>query len=1111
MTNKRLTGFFEWYTATKGYGVIRGEDGQEYFAHSRNHPDTLRPNQGMWVSFEPVPRPRGKGGMEAHSIQETEPDQTPPSIRAVSTPRTIGPSRVQPPLPAPPPETKRAIESVADEVLRRQRERRRGLLPERTEDLPPGTRVQHARFGAGTVELAAPSVISVRFDNAPRVPCELSRTEVQPLKQEPTTSQPRPVVRERSADGSAIADFISSLRADVQETLLEEEIENNGVYAFVPAKQPTMSPQPMQLDSRIAGAFRATSGIQNFYSHQIEARQALLDGKNVLITTPTASGKTEAYNPTRLETLINDQEARALYLFPLVALSFDQQDRLLKLNRALPRQDQLEIGISNKDVDEQEKKEMLRRENRILITTPDSLHKKFLPKPYPNWKRFFANLRYVVLDEAHVYRGVLGANMANIVRRLLVRCRREGNPNFPQIIVSSATVGNAGELAYQLTGLPADSFHHIAESGAPGADRHFLISRPDIHSLGELCAALLDVSTLDVVKQEVRPVRTIAFLRSINGVKRATDQVRKHLRRTGRAHLEDTVDAYYADKGDKSDVLQKLRDGDVRCLFTTTALMAGINIGALDVSIVDGFPGMVMDARQMFGRAGRAGEGAAIFLAKRTDPFDQFYLERPSILFQEGTEAVIANQSNPLLLAAHLRCAAQTSDVKYKNREGPLSGYWVSLFGPTGKDWLDGLVEARMLRVEAGQYYLDHGNPHNEEPLTNIRAMQQNTYRLYDEADLDQVLEEKQETTAFRDAHPGAIIWCSGETYRVLSLNRETHQIKCRPEPDKHLSTRGAEKIEISILKSDQPGPSYSMNGSKLGSGRIRITTTVPEYRLLQTSTVMQCRNRRCRHETPNLETRHCPKCRGPVRPKQKEELIDTKTIDLTPPLFTKLETRACWLELPPHFKKTFEQSFWPRWAVENGNTAPAAIAPSFEHALHSVEHAILKALPEHIRCDKDEIGGIHEANAQGARIYIYDNFPGGLGLADEFADDPMPILKKALSVLERCTCADDEGCPVCLSLFGCHMFNQTLSKLAGRYLLRLLIGDDTSTVLDDLEEYADIYIQPDNLISTAESVDVYTAFSGNTMLSVDEEEWWKNVEPPPEVEEYYNEEDMPF
>jgi DEAD/DEAH box helicase domain-containing protein len=921
--------------------------------------------------------------------------------------------------------------------------------------------------------------------------------------------------------GATIGQFIHQLRVEMQQTLVEEGLDDLDIYAFDKPVEPSIPPKPLSIDPRIAQAFRAASGIENFYSHQVEARQALLAGKNVIISTPTASGKTEAYNPTILEALLTNPNATALYLFPLVALGFDQTNRLEKLNSTLPQADRLTIGIYNKNVSQARKDDALNNENRILVTTPDSLHYICLGKPKPHWERFYRNLRYVVVDEAHIYKGVFGANMANILRRLLIRCRREGNPRFPQLIISSATVRHPSQLAHQLSGLPADDFVVIDRSGAPGIGRHSLAIRSDsIPDVETLCVDLLDVVTTDGRSGETRPVRTIVFLRSIKAVKQAVDRVRQQLHRAKREERLGQVESYYSDKADKLDILERLRKGEVLCLFTTTALMAGIDIGGLDVSIVRDFPGLVMDARQMFGRAGRTGEGAAIYIARRTDVIDQFYFEHPEQLFKGPTEEVIANPENPFLLAAHLKCAAQINKSweNYQNKEGPLPGSFVGLFGSMGQDLLNSLTKAGTLNIQDGAYYLNRGNAHKEEPLNNLRSMASETYKLID-VEQDRKLEDKRQSTAFRDAHPEALVRVNGENYRVIEFNRNALEIKCRPESATHLRTQGVEQRTIAILAPDMPSniiPVAHLNGGvTVHSGKISITTSVPTYKIYQIQKVMQCRKRTCRQESPNLDIIRCVKCGSPVRIKEIEKIQEERPVPITPPLSSTLETRACWLDISSATKQQYEREFWPRWVDdgEDDSDMPAVIAPAFEFAVHSVEHALLKAFPDQLNCDRDEVGGIYEVDAgsQSTRLFIYDNFPGGLGLADEFAADPQLILRGALDVIERCTCGDDEGCPVCLPHFGCHTFNQMLSKLSGRYLLRLMLGADPSAVISDLKEYTHIY-KPNKTVSQSPREDIPAPSSADFFSSKEEEDqWWMNLEVPTNRERVFDIDDNPY
>jgi DEAD/DEAH box helicase domain-containing protein len=954
-----------------------------------------------------------------------------------------------------------ATRDAAGEALRLMRERKKGRAPARADPLAPGTRVSHPRLGAGVVVLASPDIISVRLDRNPHSVVDLPRGEIAPLNAPSSTFASSSEAITPAAQGLPgrsrppydVAAVVRTLLRDAQEVLMRDGLEIEELYTSEEPVQPEVAPRALDVDPLVAAAFRAAEGIDSFYSHQAETYAHLKGGRNVVIATPTASGKTESYNPAILETLLRDPAATALYVFPLVALGFDQVERLRRLNEALPAERRLRIGILNSSVDPTEKWQTLRGANRIIATTPETLHYILLPKPYNNWRSFFRNLRYIVLDEAHVYKGVFGANMGNIVRRVLVRSRREGNPRFPQVVISSATVRDPRRLAAQLTGLDPAGFAVVDQSGAPRPRRHFLALPQDVHDLTDITTELLEASTVDVCSGRRRPVRSIVFLRSINEVKQAADALRSALARSGHGELVEAVADFYADKADKRDVFVRLRRGEIRCLFTTNALMAGIDIGSLDVAIVKNFPGLVMDARQMFGRAGRAGEGAAVFLASRANPFDQFYLEHPRLLFAGQSEEAIANPENPYLLAAHLKCAAQISAAGSKNQEGPLSGEWVSLFGATGQDLLDILVNQGQLQVQRGHYHLSGGHPQEESPLDELRSTEGGEYRLVTESGV--LLEAKRRSYAYRDAHPEAILWHNGRRYKVIAFDDDERRIVCTPAVANDLRTQGLETIELEVRRELEPQRALAP-GISLGFGEVEITTSVREYLLYRSTAVMRCRRRSCRYESTNLDQLTCPRCGGPVRPRQVEKVIERRAVPQPPLLSTTLETRASWLDLSLPLVQRFEEEFWPRWAVE-AERAPgmAEIEPGFEHAVHSAKHAILKALPERIRCDESDVGGLDLAvGPRYWRLYIYDNFTGGLGLAEALFDDSQTLLGDALAQIERCTCEDDAGCLVCLKYFRCGKFNADLSKLAGRYLLRSALGLPVAGVLSDLADY---------------------------------------------------------
>lgn len=1097
---KRLEGKIERYSSEKGYGVLLGEDGEKYlFTHS-DLPYLLGPLEGLEVSFSAIHYSHGlyaaalrlkndadsqRAAQEALRLKR-ERDMAEDASRKRAAEAEREQKRLEGERLAREAEQERQRKQAGlarqDQKGPEQKGRERALqelepgppqLPpvEPPFELSPGLRVFFAPQGNGSVQSVKDNMVAVLFDASPirpiQVPVNLLQKVHDPLANAGSAQPNLPGSSKPVAPGpirpggSQLASYLWAMRAEVLQTLAEEGVDAGEVYRYAEPQAQEQALRLLDLDERVATAFQTVSGIRAFYSHQAEARQALLRGRNVIIATPTASGKTEAYNPTILEHLLNHPKSTALYLFPLVALGVDQTERLQKLNQALPTSSQLEIGIYNGNVPDDVKKRTQHAQNRILVTTPESLHYIFLPNRKNNWGDFYRNLRYVVVDEAHVYKGVFGANMANILRRVLARCRREGNPSDPQLIISSATIRHPERLSEQLSGLPANTFEVITESGAPKPGKHFLVTRSDIHNIESICGDLLSVNADPVGGSAPRPLSIIVFMRSIASVKKVSRSIKNHLRETGRESLAALVDEYYSEKTNKGDSIARLRKGEVRCIFATTALMAGIDIGSLDVVIVQGFPRLVMDARQMFGRAGRAGEGAAIFIADRIDPFDQFYFEKPELLFSGPTENVVANPENPRILTAHLQCAAQSIPDNYQNVEGPLLAGAKELFGPMGNDLLESLVSTGRLSLRSGFYHLESlADPHKQPPLDSLRAMSSETYTLFNQKGYK--LEEKREETAFRDAHQDAIIAIDGQNYKVTAFDLNSRRITCTPYSDRNESTRGLPEKVVTIKAKDEPKHNHfsgTLNGATMQAGDIKIVTSFKFYRLYRTVTLMQCRNHLCGFETKDLNTRRCPNCKSALHSKQKEEVIDEYPIPDPPKLQRKLETRAAWFEFYDEIQKKFSDEFWPRWQKNNHNdlTNEHEPVPDFEYAIHTIEHAILKAFPEYIPCDPDEVAAIFQFDKTRNlyQLFIYDNFPDGLGLVDEFRINlSLVLLSGALDVIERCTCVDDEGCPVCIKHYGCHNFNQGLSKLGGRFLLRSLLGLQTQAVLEDLSEY---------------------------------------------------------
>lgn len=1017
-----LTGSVDWYNPD-GYGVIRDDQGRDYFVH---HSGLLpaaggRLSKGQRVTFQSRPRTQRPGTLEAFDV--------------APAPATTAPATA----PVTAAETQAALEAAASEVLRIRRERRAGAPVGAPDPFARDARIVHPEFGAGQVILSTRTTVTVEFDSGQMR--GFSRSDLVAA-----LAQPAGVTRQVST-ATPFSRFMETLRRETQADLLEEGLDTAQIYRAEPAREAEAGAELAGLDARVRQAF-AREGITSFYSHQVQSHAALTAGRHVVLCTPTASGKTASFTPAILEHLLRERGATALYVFPLVALAGDQTGKLLALNAHFDDGDRLRIGVLNSSVGADDKRETMRANNDIVVTTPDTLHYRLLPNSAPNWTTFFKNLRYLVLDEAHIYKGAFGSNVANIVRRVVARCYRLSG-RAPQIVVASATVRDPLQLALQLTGYKADTFTVIDKSGARTPRRHMLITR---ESAQDLCTELLAVNTREERTGTTRPVRVIVFTRSINAARNGCARLREHLAKSGRADLAGRIADYYSDKSDKNDTFARLRAGEIQCIYSTTALMAGIDIGSLDVVIVDGFPGLVMDARQMFGRAGRASEGAAIFVAHRGDPFDEFYLENPDLLFKGATEPVIANPENPLLLGAHLLCAARTSSSAWQN-EGPLNMRALRLFGEAGPAVIDVLEQSKQIELNGNGLYNRIGKPHDSWPLSDLRATNDKEPLVLQTRD-GRELEKKRRALAYRDTHPGATFVYDGRKYRVTRFPERTDRsnlIVCEPVvPDPGVWTQGVEEFAITIEKT-LTDPQDS-GGFTLALGDVSVQTTVASYRRVHTRNQLRCTNRRCRHETTNLDLKRCPKCGGAgLRQRQVDEPEPTPIAivgdyDLT----TVLQTQAAWLDLKPALRTAYAERFWPRWRLTTTD-AQAEGHPAFACAVASAMSAVLKAFPECANCDRDDVAAVYAQSDTEWRMYFYDHFPRGLGIAAEFSRDPQPYLEIALETIERCSC-NDEGCPVCLHNFRIRQ-QSVLSKLGARFLLRQMLGLDTQQTLSDLQD----------------------------------------------------------
>src|SRR5919108_25557 len=524
-----------------------------------------------------------------------------------------------------------------------------------------------------------------------------------------------------------------------------------------PPRDPVYAPFPASLNPRLGEALRAR-GIEQLYSHQAEVWAVVEAGHNVVVLTPTASGKTLCYNLPVLQALIDKPEARVLYLFPTKALAQDQLAELEQLAKQLP-----EMRMFTYDGDTpQDARRAVRARANLVLTNPDMLHSGILPH-HTKWAVLFQNLKYVVIDELHAYRGVFGSHLANVLRRLRRICAHYGST--PHFIMASATIANPGELAARLTGEDVDE---LAESGAPSGEKTFLCYNPPVvnRELGIRAPYLGEAATL-AIRLLREKIATIVFAQSRLSTEVLLTAIKNGVadRATGDSGIVRGYRGGYLPNR-RREVESSLRAGDVLGVVSTNALELGVDIGHLDVAVLAGYPGTIASLWQQAGRAGRrAGQSAAVFVATSA-PLDQFMVTHPDYLFGTPPEHARVNPDNPFILANHLKCAAF---------ELPLVAD--EPFGGTDVRKLAAALEDEGLLHRAGgrwhwaseTYPADH---------VSLRTVTTDNFVVIDTTARDekqtkrrQIIAEVDWGSAFATIHPKAIYLVESEPYEVQELH----------------------------------------------------------------------------------------------------------------------------------------------------------------------------------------------------------------------------------------------------------------------------------------------------------------------------------------------------
>jgi DEAD/DEAH box helicase domain-containing protein len=532
------------------------------------------------------------------------------------------------------------------------------------------------------------------------------------------------------------------------ESLLEEGSEEQLVATSTEAPAPgARTPVPDDLQPALRESL-ASTGVEELWSHQADALESARKG-HTIVTTGTASGKSLAFNLPVLDTLASDRGARAFYLYPTKALAQDQARKLSALGAGFLRH-----AIYDGDTPREERRAIRQRSN-LILSNPDMLHVGVLPN-HRSWGDVLANLAWIVVDEAHVYRGVFGSHVANVLRRLRRLARAYGAE--PRLMLTSATIRNPLELAERLTGL---EFQLVDRDGAPRAERRIAMWNPPLvdQRSGTRASALAEAASLlaRLVEEEVR---TICFLKSRRGVELIQRFARLRLEDAGRPDLAERIAPYRAGytPSQRRDIERRLAEGELLAVVATDALELGIDVGELDAAVCVTFPGTVASLRQMWGRAGRRTTGLALYVAGE-DALDQFFCRHPDEFLERPVESAILDHESEEIHLAHLAAAAY---------ELPLTPEDAEIYGERWEDNARRLVALGQLRERGGRY-LPRG-PGYPAARIALRSASPDSVAIV-ETEGGEVIGSVESARAHSAVHPGAVYLHMGDAYEVEELD----------------------------------------------------------------------------------------------------------------------------------------------------------------------------------------------------------------------------------------------------------------------------------------------------------------------------------------------------
>ncbi len=747
----------------------------------------------------------------------------------------------------------------------------------------------------------------------------------------------------------------------------------------LPARAAEYAPFPDALDSRLRDVLIGR-GVEQLYTHQAAAIEHVIARRNVVITTPTASGKTLCYNAPVLNAILRDPSTRALYLFPTKALAQDQLAELHALSGQLSTQDELEIGVFTYDGDTpQDARRAIRGRAHVVLSNPDMIHSGILPH-HPRWAKLFENLRYVVIDELHAYRGVFGSHLTNVLRRLRRVCQHYGSD--PTFICSSATIANPRELAEALVERP---FELVSESGAPRGEKFFLFVNPPVvnKELGIRRSYLAETRRV-AAEFLKRRLQIIVFAQSRLSTEILTTYLKDDF--DGPPGTVDQVRGYrggYLPQR-RREIEKGLREGTVRAVVSTSALELGIDIGALDVCVMAGYPGTIASTWQRAGRAGRRSSRSAAVLVASSAPLDQFVVRNPAYFFDAPPEHALINPDNLHILVDHVKCAAFELPFTTSEQYGKQNVQEV----------LGVLAESGFVHNADGEegtwQWTNESYPAD---AVSLRSISSDNFVVVDTTRGADVIGETSFTSGPATLHEKAIYLIEGALYQVDRLDFEGRkayvtQIDCDYYTDAITYTK------VTVLDT-------FANHDRRSHGEVHVSSRVVGFKKIKFYT---------------------------------NENIGSGELDLPE---QQMHTTAYWL--------TVSKTVMTALPYASDDRRDGVVGLSF--AMRQVAQLLLM-------CDRQDIGISIGSGEQGEetdltrmgqpvtlsdepRIFIYDNYPGGIGFSEPLFRMHADLLGRTRELIAGCECA--HGCPTCVGPVG---NTGPLAKLVALRILDLIVGE---------------------------------------------------------------------